>query len=458
MSGINDQSQSTRAPIWPTVMCLAVMLLCGAGMWARLAWGGPVGSLTTGGLGIGGLVIAGLGTVVWLRPTRNWVIVNRMKLAVLTGSVCVSLVLAETVLRVIDPVLEPPWEIDAALGWVPKRNLRTHMRDPDTGALRLVTTDENGFRSEPLRPDSRKIAVVGDSMTFGLMASQDAIVTTRLSKRLGPEFQVINASAGGWGTDQELIFFRDRVLPQKPETVIWVFSDTNDVINNMIDHMFFWPETPKPRYSFTDGALRLHAIGPERLLRPDEDSFYSIRLVGLVRKASVRLRTEAMVAHVSERTMYPEDFENDYSHYCIYANDPSPRLRRGFALTGALLREAKRIARQGGVKIHFVAFDPAGPRGRVPDLAATSKYYGWDPNLVSLEAGRRNLRTIAAGAGIDLHLYNLPPGGRFKTDGHLSAKGHVDFAEYLHRLLTGKIPPTFAEGDDGRHHAVSLSD
>ena len=92
--------------------------------------------------------------------------------------------------------------------------------------------------------------------------------------------------------------------------------------------------------------------------------------------------------------------------------------------------------------IHFVAFDPFTGRAGMPDLSEASTRYGWDPNRISLDAGRRNLLTIAREADIDLHLYTPPIGSRFVSDAHLSPRGHAYFADYLHRVLRGEIRPT----------------
>ncbi len=436
----------TREPVWPVAMGVCFSLSIAAGMAARLLWAGPVGSITAAALALGGAVLVASVAALVIRRTRHWIIRQRMRLATVLGSVIVALGLAEAALRIVDPIYEAPWETDAALGWAPKRNLRTHWCDPDTRRPQLTITDENGFRNPPLRPNTRKIALVGDSMTFGIMAPQDAIVSIKLAERLGPKYQVINASAGGWGTDQELIFFRERVLKHRPETVIWVVSPGNDVVNNMIDHMFFWRETPKPHYALEDGALVLHEIPTQRLPVEVADAFYSVRLVKVIRRAACALRTRSMITLVDEKTVYPEDVQNDYSHYCILANDPSPGFRAGMSLTAALLREAKATAREAGMRTLFVAFDPQKRGNGAPDLGVAARHYGWDAGLLSFEAGRRNVDAIAAEAGIDLYLYAAPPGGRFKTDAHLSARGHAHFADYLHQLLHGELRPTFAYG------------
>lgn len=433
---------SPRQSIWPIVLCGLINLLLIIAMAARLVWGAAVGLITAVALVVGTVMVLGIGASLLRRSARQWIVRHRVKIAIPVTAFGISLALAEGALRVMDPTLESVLEPDATLGWAPKRNVLTYQRDPDTGELRRITTDQHGFRSAPLRADSRKIAVVGDSMTFGLMADQDVIAPTLLAERLGARYQVINASAGGWGTDQELLFFRQRVVPLRPEVVLWVVSPSNDVNNNMIDHMLFWRETPKPYFTLDGDDLAFHPIsGDRRLVNATATPFYSIHLVKLVRRAVGYYRLGTLGADARERAGYPEDLDHDYSHYCILLNEPTPGFRRGMSLTAALLAEARRTAEQAGMTIHFVAFDPFTGRAGMPDLRGASKRYGWDPNRISLDAGRRNLLTIAREANIDLHLYTPPIGSRFESDAHLSPRGHAYFADFLHRVLRGEIRP-----------------
>jgi hypothetical protein len=76
----------------------------------------------------------------------------------------------------------------------------------------------------------------GDSFGVGLQVPLEKIYSNQLEMRLNASadnaYEVINGSVGGWGTDQEVIFYATEAFRYRPDLVILSFFTGNDVLNN----------------------------------------------------------------------------------------------------------------------------------------------------------------------------------------------------------------------------------
>ena len=88
-------------------------------------------------------------------------------------------------------------------------------------------------------PGGLRVLVLGDSVTSGLEVAEtetySAAAAELLSKRLGVPVQVINAGVRGYGTDQELLFYRER-LRQLHSDVVVDHTTANDPFDNLTLH------------------------------------------------------------------------------------------------------------------------------------------------------------------------------------------------------------------------------
>jgi hypothetical protein len=112
------------------------------------------------------------------------------------------------------------------------------------------------FASAPAR---RRIALIGDSFTFGLEVPYDQTWGHYLERALGPEFQVLNFGVDGYGVDQAYLRYRRDVAPWHPEIIILsVIAD--DFRRTMCVYGFLcFPDSevpfPKPRFVVSAGKL-----------------------------------------------------------------------------------------------------------------------------------------------------------------------------------------------------------
>ncbi len=117
----------------------------------------------------------------------------------------------------------------------------------------------------------RRIALVGDSQTFGWDIRFEESWGNQLEKTLGPDFQVLNFAVTGYGVDQAFLRYKRDAVPWKPEIVLFGVLP-HDVKRSMAIYCFLdfptW-EYPysKPRFFVEGGDLKL-ANSP--VLAPEE--------------------------------------------------------------------------------------------------------------------------------------------------------------------------------------------
>jgi len=151
-------------------------------------------------------------------------------------------------------------EPDPFLIYAPKPNARATYRTDEF--VEEVRTNSLGLRDdEPADPSTlaSRILVLGDSMTFGHGVSAEEAypnVLERLyAERGGGRVEVINAGVKGYGTDQEIVLFFERLQRLRPDVVV-VGLYVNDFYDNVMrglltgfsDHRSYGRVTTHPLY------------------------------------------------------------------------------------------------------------------------------------------------------------------------------------------------------------------
>jgi PAS domain-containing protein len=93
-----------------------------------------------------------------------------------------------------------------------------------------VRYDQNGFRNDQDLV-SAEIAVIGDSYIESEMFPSSVIATTRLAATTHKT--VANLGQSGYGPQQELAVLKRYALPLRPEHVVWVFYEGNDLLDTL---------------------------------------------------------------------------------------------------------------------------------------------------------------------------------------------------------------------------------
>ena len=192
------------------------------------------------------------------RRTRSWLISGTL----LTGSLLVSLLLAESVLRVIGfsaPVL---WTYDDVTGSKLFAGAEGWQRAEGEAFVRISSDglrDHDHSRTKP--PKAFRVAILGDSMAEALQVSLERTFWSVLEQQLKScdalkdrDVEVINFGVSGYGTAQELLTFQHRAAAYSPDVTVLAFYAGNDVRNNSKE---LEPFKLRPFFNIQDGHLVL---------------------------------------------------------------------------------------------------------------------------------------------------------------------------------------------------------
>ncbi len=189
-------------------------------------------------------------------PIRRW----RSNISLILVALLVGMLLGEIGLRAIGVSYPIFSQIDGELG----ASLRPgasgwYMREGQS----YVQINSRGLRdrehvlSKP--PHTLRIAVLGDSYAEAIQIPMEDAFWSVVEREIkgcpisaGREPEVINFGVSGYGTAQELLMFRQRVLLYSPDIVVLAFVTGNDIRNNS---QVLERESRRPFFLFINGQL-----------------------------------------------------------------------------------------------------------------------------------------------------------------------------------------------------------
>ncbi len=142
------------------------------------------------------------------------VLSNMLALAV---GLVIALTIAEIATRLIAPQsLSGSWLVYGPRGTMMNKAgggpVRNQLPDGSAVYYQFNSWHQRG-KAEP-DPAAARVLVLGDSFTFGFALPDDETYVSRLQKQFdkrggSPRVQLLNASTGGWGTDDQLSYLED---------------------------------------------------------------------------------------------------------------------------------------------------------------------------------------------------------------------------------------------------------
>ena len=383
-------------------------------------------------------------------PRRPTPLSNALLLA---ATVLVVFGAAELVARALyrPENLDSVVRFDRVLGWSlePRASLRSV--DDDEGLDYRIETNSLGMREREIarekRSGTRRILIIGDSIAFGTGVGAQRRFSDFLSRALGDDVEVLNAGVCGWGTDQELLYYETKGRDLRPDIVILTFTMANDVLNNMLDHLFL-ASAPKPRFVMDAG----HLVLEERTLEPPRPGFER-RIKNAMRKSRAllfakrrfdALRYESRVKHEADAShagFDREGLEKNYSHWSVYESSYGPKFEEAWQVTEAILARLARDCAEDGAELVVFAFplklavDEGWRRGLI-------RHFSLDPARFDFERPHHRLSEFCSANGI-FYLYPIEAFRDaskiqdlyFDRDTHPNQWGHAVAARVLLQVL-----------------------
>ncbi|MDX2290527.1 MAG: SGNH/GDSL hydrolase family protein [Hyphomicrobiaceae bacterium] len=341
-----------------------------------------------------------------------------------------TLLMLEVGLRVVAPDLagEPVtsnqylfYEYDPKLGWANKPGVKgTFARQEFSYDLAI---NAHGLRGREVSLDKpagmRRVAVLGDSFTWGIGASDAELYTTLLEKDLG-QAEVLNFGISGYGPVQYHLL-TDKVLRFQPDAVVVAFCLGNDFIDSVL-----WE-----RYRYYKPFARLDEAGKlviDGYPIPNVKRFpssYDGGLLGALHQASYLFRfvdRHALGLVGRLENFGQKGLKLSGRQYEFYATPDDPEVKAALAVNRALFAAMADAYRAKGIRLIVMAV-PTGCEFGVcfPDLTTDT--------MVTLRLLKASL------AGLDLTLVDPTPvltkADYWEHDGHWRPVGHRKVSDQL---------------------------
>jgi hypothetical protein len=248
---------------------VGLLLIVAAARWQRRAWADVrlTLALNVVVLGLSGVTLEGLVRALSVREGHH---ITFAGTTLLPRSWNEQVAQDRELLRLV-PLDQRYFTFDDALGWTvaPVRNSADGLYLSSTEGIRSPRAGLS-FSESPA-PRSR-VALVGDSFTFGLEVKYEDTWGAQLESALGEGVQVLNFGVDAYGVDQAYLRYRRDVRPWRPNVVILGIID-HDFARTMGVYGFLtfaegaWPFA-KPRLVLTEGrldTLNVPLIHPEAI-------------------------------------------------------------------------------------------------------------------------------------------------------------------------------------------------
>ena len=398
----------------------------------------------------------------------------------------ISLVLAEIVLRAMNPAKEPVSEEsfyrhDPLLGWWKIPGQRGWILHDEFQVLEEVNSKGIRGPEYPFEKPANecRILILGDSFSEGYTVSFEKLFSERLKDNLesrgdGRSYQVINAGTRAYSTDQELLFFESEGKKYSPDVVVLMFCENDVWFNMQLKYLHYH----KPLFRLKDGGVELTNVP---VPRPDISwTLGGNKKVGLYDWLTSKSNIYASVIRLLERTSWfgpqqeirmaeriwcrqLETLQEELRYgvplpdeFRVWQRKRSPSMQCAWELTEALLRRlCDRVKESGGELIVFHIPTRENIYPFYWDVAKS--FYGitepdWDVGKVAKDLAavcrRQSIRFISPtedfkedAAKLEesgLRLYNV-------YEAHWNENGH----ELVGRILSEYVQENLLDGNDG---------
>ena len=276
----------------------------------------------------------------------------------------------------------------------------------------------------------QRVALMGDSFTFGDELLYEDTWGSRLDEALGPEVQVLNFGGSGYGIDQAYLRYEKEVRRWDPKVVIFSLV-SHDVQRTMTVYPFInWPEWnipfSKPRFILREGEFKELNIPP---IAPD----------AIFSRASI-----SELPYLEYDKGYSvTDWQQDYLHFSYLIRLFISRFPRWSASLPDVSEEALLLVNASIVKAFVRSAEQSGAIPIIVYFPTKADFEGapFGQQASSLPVGKQVLRQ----AGIpytDLTscLLKVNVTDRFARTAHYTAQSNAAVAKCLQNVVMSNVP------------------
>ena len=286
---------------------------------------------------------------------------NLSYILLVLASITCSLTLLEIGVRLFMP--PPPMQFEnyddtyvcsANTGWVGRPNYQGLLvREEYTHQIQFNHKGMYDTDHALEKPDNTfRILWIGDSFAQALQVDETEtahqLLENLLNEKLGNEqqqFEIISIGVSGWGTGQELNYYREQGRRYQADLVLLLFFIGNDVNNNLPGYALTIDgfNCFTPYYPVCDGTLDTEAWSFIPGLAPAWDDcnptrkWFSKGASLIQRNSYLFARIEPLLLSWQKRRMYGKDFGLPYA--ALYLSDEEPEVSYGWQVTEGLLEQ-----------------------------------------------------------------------------------------------------------------------
>ena len=408
----------------------------------------------------------------------------RVRLLLLTSGLLVGLLLTEVVHRIArtqictGPGSSSIFTPDTNYGWKHRRKASGWFFGCDGQSYEFsnrVRTNSNGLRDHETPyekpPHSRRVLLLGDSMTEAVQVPLGETFSERaeelLSDSLG-HVEVINTGCAGYGTDNEVLFYRHEGVRYDADLVVLVLFTRNDVIDvssTLHPRMTHAVYLPPKRYFTLDAndGLRLEKPAPPAAREPSET---------VVKRWYRNIRSQLFVLRALERLMSapnsqlpPATTERSgpvVGWQAVYSRNIHPEIARGWKLIEKLIIALRDDVQRTGAELLVVIMPSreevaiAGPPALHPPIAKQTALWNLDQaNQISREIlDRIGVEYLNVLPPLRSHVETTGSTGFFAIDIHLAPDGHGIVGSELARWLEPRLAKLVTSQDPSEREAL----
>jgi hypothetical protein len=384
------------------------------------------------------------------------------------GGILLGLAILELGVRLLPPPeakfqdLGDAYVCSPTLGWRGRANYQNDIVRPEF--TRLLQFNDVGMHDTnhplPKTENTFRILWLGDSFAEAVQMAEAQTAHQQLedllNQRLGNSgraFEVIMAGVSGWGTGQQLAYYREYGRHYQPDLVLVLFFVGNDFRDNLPGNALTIGGVNcfAPYFPVCEGQLDLEAWSYIPGLKPAWGScsparkFVAAQLSLLKNNSALFARLEPLLLRLQPIKSFGDEFSLPYT--ALYLPRTSEEVDYAWQVTEALLAQLNRETRADSAQFGAVII---GPREvlwlSLFDQGQLQALFQSDPHLAQSQPNRPNQRLLNFMQGQDIPALDLQQpmidyisatGAElyFSFDRHWTAEGNRLAAELIFQWL-----------------------